>query len=334
MKQSIRQLLLLLVIVLCVATLGAQGVVEKPEIKVLILDMFEVGENKGDFAGEFQYFYEAYLDGSEVYELNDMPLKLYINDNGIAGCIVGMGKAQASASLTTILSDPRFDTSHTYIVVSGCSGMSPERGTLGDVVWADALVDYELGHGWQQSDSVAGYEGTFLRSEGYDRPGYIKLNKELAQWAYDLTVAVPLFDDPSAAAYRANYSESEANEKPAVRMGVSVTGDSYWHGNASSARADEVTAAYGAGTYMVTQMEDNGFGVAAMNHGLLERLLVCRDVVNFDQPYPGQTVRESLDASSGAFSIGMKNGFAVTSTVIDALVANWDTYKNQTPPLK
>ncbi|MFA7130009.1 MAG: purine nucleoside permease, partial [Sphaerochaeta sp.] len=122
--------------------------------------------------------------------------------------------------------------------------------------------------------------------------------------------------------------------KPAVRMGVSVTGDSYWHGSASSARADEVTAAYGAGTYMVTQMEDNGFGVAAMNHGLLERLLVCRDVVNFDQPYPGQTVRESLDASSGAFSIGMKNGFAVASTVIDALVSNWDTYKNQTPSSK
>ena len=331
MKRSVKGLLLVFLGILCVATLAAQPVAEKQEIKVLILNMFEVGENKGDYAGEFQHFYESYLDGAESYELSKMPLTLYVNDDGIAGCIAGMGKAQSASSLTAILTDARFDCSNTYILVSGCSGMNPERGTLGDVVWADELVDFELGHGWLESDKSSRADGTFLRSEGYDRPGYINLNKALAQWAYDLTSDIVLNDDKAAAAYRATYGPEEALEKPAVRMGVSVTGDSYWHGRASSARADEITAVYGAGTYMVTQMEDNAFGVVAMNYDLLDRLLVCRDVVNYDQPAPGQSVRESLDASSGAFSMGMKNGFAVSSVVVDEIVANWDTYKTRTP---
>jgi purine nucleoside permease len=43
-------------------------------------------------------------------------------------------------------------------------------------------------------------------------------------------------------------------------------------------------------------------------------------IVNYDQPYPGLSVLESVDASSGAFSIGMRNGFLVGSAVIDELV--------------
>ena len=46
-----------------------------------------------------------------------------------------------------------------------------------------------------------------------------------------------------------------------------------------------------------------------------------------------QTVLESIDASSGAFAIGMKNGFAVSRPIIDALVAGWDVYQKNTPAL-
>ncbi len=328
MKKLRSLALIAIVLVLAMTAVGAQPVTEKQPIKALVLSMFEVGKNTGDFAGEFQHIYEAYFDGADSYELNDMPLTLYVNKDGIAGAIAGMGKAQASASLTTILLDPRFDFSDAYIIISGCSGMSPERGTLGDVVIADELVDYDLGHAWKESDNPAGSENTFMRSEGYDRPGYIKLNSALVDWAFDLTKDVTLVDSEAAAKYRANYSATEALEKPAVQRGVSVTGDNYWHGKGSSAHADVVTAAYGAGTYMVTQMEDNAFGVAAMNEGKLDRLMVVRDVVNYDQPYPGQTVLESLNGSSGAFSMGMTNGYIVTSTIINELVGNWDKYKS------
>ena len=333
MKKLSRILVVTLVALSALFPLAAQPVTERQPIKVLVLGMFEVGENKGDFAGEFQHFYEHYFDGSPAYTLNEMPLTLYVNSDGVAGAIAGMGKAQASATLTTILRDSRFDFSDTYILISGCAGMSPERGTLGDVVIADALVDVELGHAWKESDNPAGSETTFMRSSGYDRAGYIPLNQDLARWAYELTRDVELLDDRAAATYRMNYGPLQAAMTPSVRMGVSVTGDNYWHGKGSSEHADVVTAAYGDGTYMVTQMEDNAFGVVALNEGKLDRLIVIRDVVNYDQPYSGQTVLESLDASSGAFAIGMKNGFAVSRPIIDALVAGWNVYQKNTPAL-
>ena len=83
-KRSIKRQLLRVFVFLCVATLSAQPVAEKQESKVLILNMFDVGEDKGDYAGEFHHFYEAYLAGAESYEQSKRPLALYANDNGVA----------------------------------------------------------------------------------------------------------------------------------------------------------------------------------------------------------------------------------------------------------
>ncbi|MEJ8839340.1 hypothetical protein [Ramlibacter sp. AN1133] len=33
-------------------------------------------------------------------------------------------------------------------VISGVAGTLPARGTIGEVVWATWLVDYDLGHRW------------------------------------------------------------------------------------------------------------------------------------------------------------------------------------------
>lgn len=324
---------LVLLLVLCsLGMVFAQGVNEKIPVKVLVIAMFEVGENAGDFAGEFQHWYEKYFDGATAYEVNGHINPLFVNADGVAGTVAGMGKANSASSTMAVLSDPRFDFSQTYILVSGCSGMSPERGTLGDAVWAYELVDYELGNGWQQSDRPVGVTDTFRVGSGYAEAGYIVLNAGLTNWAYDLSKNVELIDDPAAAKYRANYGSAYANLKPSVRYGISMTGDNYWHGPAGSARADEICAAYGTTyEYMVTQMEDNAVALAARRFGLLDRMLVCRDVVNFDQNYPGQTVLESLDASSGAFSIGMRNGFLAATVVVDELISNWEVYATTIP---
>ncbi|MFA7225950.1 MAG: purine nucleoside permease, partial [Sphaerochaetaceae bacterium] len=77
MRKIVRMVAVSVLLVLVLSPLAAQGVTEKQEIKVLVLGMFEVGENKGDFAGEFQHFYEEYLDGAPAYTLNEMPLPLY-----------------------------------------------------------------------------------------------------------------------------------------------------------------------------------------------------------------------------------------------------------------
>lgn len=294
---------------------------EPVKVKVLVMAMFEVGENTGDFAGEFQHWYEGYLMESKSFDVKGALYPLFVADSGVAGVVTGIGKAQAAATLTAVLKDPRFDFSDAYFLTSGCAGASPERSTLGSVVWCDSVVDYELGHSWEQSDGVSG-EPTFMVKDSLRDGGCIILNKALARKAYNLTESVKLSDDEKAVVYRALYPQEAANSAPSVQMGASVTADSYWHGQGCSEIADYICSQYDAGTYMVTQMEDSAFAAVLRNFGYLGRYLIVRDVVNFDRPHPGQTVKESLAASSGGFSAGMTNGFKVGSVVVDHILAN------------
>ncbi|MCF4151088.1 purine nucleoside permease [Dethiosulfovibrio sp. F2B] len=305
-------------VVLSAGTLYAD---EPVKIKALVMAMFEIGDYSGDFAGEFQHFYEGYLSDAVSYDVKGAPNPLFVAESGVAGAVVGEGKAQAASTLTAILSDPRFDFDGTYFITSGCAGASPERSTLGSVVICDAVVDYELGHGWKQSDCLPGTP-TFMAMDDFAEVGYISLNRELLKKAREACDEVELADCSEAKAYRALYPQKVANGVPSIQYGVSVTGDSYWHGRGSSVAADHVCAVYGAETYMVTQMEDSAFAAVLRNFGYLNRYLVIRDVVNFDRPHPGQTVRESLKASSGGFSIGMTNGYRVASAVLDHILAN------------
>ena len=79
-------------------------------IKVLLLPKFENGEMSGDFPGEAQYYYEAYTQGGDEYEIKGgMPgSKLYVKD-GVAIYVTGMGKVNTAMSLNSILLDPRFE---------------------------------------------------------------------------------------------------------------------------------------------------------------------------------------------------------------------------------
>lgn len=108
----------------CVAQPKEQGI----PVRVLILPKFEAGELTGDFPGEAQLFYEAYLAGGEVYEINGHPEpgKLYYKD-GVAMYLLGQGKVSAALNTTAVLSDPRFDFSDAYILPVGCGGFGIQR---------------------------------------------------------------------------------------------------------------------------------------------------------------------------------------------------------------
>ena len=312
---------------------------EPVPVKVLVLSMFEVGENSGDFAGEFQHWYEEYFNEASSYEVSGAPNPLFVNKDGVAGTVTGMGKARSGATLMAILKDPRFDFGKTYFIVSGCAGVAPERGTLGDVFICDWVVDYDLGHSWKESDAELEAQADsgatfFLLKDGYKDNGAIALNGELARWGLEIAKDVKLEDDPKAAEYRKFYSEETANAKPSLRTGTSVTADTYWHGKGSSRQAAAICEAYGASPYGVTQMEDNAFAIVLRALGYLDRYLVVRDVVNFDQPHPQQTILESLEASSGGFAIGMINGHRVGSAVTRHILENWNTWEKGVPVLQ
>ncbi|MCL2009834.1 MAG: purine nucleoside permease [Synergistaceae bacterium] len=328
-----RSAVLVLLLLAFWAALCAPASADPIPVKALVLAMFEIGENFGDTAGEFQHWYVEYFVDADSYDVQGAYSPLFVNKDGVAGTVTGMGKARSAATLMAILKDPRFDFSKTYFVVSGCSGVSPERGTLGDVFICDWVVDYDLGHSWKESDAED-KSRLFMLNDGFADNGSIQLNGDLAKWALSIVKGIGLEDSPGAVEYRKLYSEEAANSKPSVRTGTSMTGDNYWHGKGSSMQAFAICEAYGAPPYGVTQMEDNAFAIVLRSMGYLDRYLVVRDVVNFDQPHPGQTVIESLNATSDGFAIGMINGHRVGSAIVRHILANWPEWESGVPELK
>lgn len=319
---------------------------ERIPIKVLVFSMFEIGENRGDFAGEFQHWVEGFNLNQNKVQIKGAFGPVLYNDNGVAGTVIGVGKSKAAASVTAVLSDPRFDFSHTYFLSSGCAGTPPDVGTLGSVFWAPWVVDYDLAHRMSPSegDPVQQLECNSelyphqckLDAKGeqgvteYETYAY-KLNEKLWQWAYQLSKNVELADSQAAEEYRNRYAEKTARKDPFVGIGTTVTGDTYFHGPGLSEQAQEITDWYNAGTYSTTEMEDYAVALVLKRFGYLERYLNERDVVNFDQPYPGQTTQSSLEASSGGFSIGMKNAWKAGKPVVTYIVENWNTWKQEIP---
>ncbi|MDU0355245.1 purine nucleoside permease [Paraglaciecola aquimarina] len=231
------------------------------KVKVFIAGMFEIGENKGDKAGEFQHWYLKYFDGAVPIQVKGAAGPVFCNDKGICGSVLGMGKVASSASMQAILLHPAFDLSQSYFMLSGVGGTPPSKGTIADVSWGTWLVDYDLGHRWKPDEAIAG-EPTFMPRSGYETIRRYKLDQNLLQWALALSQAVKLKDSPSAQAYRTRYPDKNARRAPTITQGTHMTGDTFFHGPGLSAEAQYITELYHADDYVITEME-----AAAITYG-------------------------------------------------------------------
>ncbi|MFG3757167.1 hypothetical protein, partial [Klebsiella pneumoniae] len=137
------------------------------KVKVFVAAMFEIGNNTGDRAGEFQHWYERYWRASAPIAVKGALNPVYCNQDGVCGAVLGMGKVASSSSMQAILLNPQFDFSQAYYILSGVAGVPPSRGTIGEVVWATWLVDYDLGHRWA-ADEVKPGEPLFMPRKGYE----------------------------------------------------------------------------------------------------------------------------------------------------------------------
>src|SRR5580658_4435200 len=81
-------------------------------VKVVVVAMFERGEDTGDAPGEYQLWVEReHLDRifpSAGYH------HVRMNNDGVLGMLTGVGTAKAAASVMALGLDPRFDLSHAY----------------------------------------------------------------------------------------------------------------------------------------------------------------------------------------------------------------------------
>jgi purine nucleoside permease len=304
------------------------------KVKVFVAAMFEIGKNTGDRAGEFQHWYERYWTDSAPIEVSGALNPVYCNRDGVCGAVLGMGKVASSSSMQAILLNPQFDFSQAYYILSGVAGTPPARGTVGEVVWATWLVDFDLGHRWA-ADEVGPGEPLFMPRKGYEAIRCYRLNPALVAWAMRLSADMPLKDSDATKAYRMRYQEEAARRAPSVTTGTHMTGDTFFVGPGLSAQAQYIAKLYGADDYLITEMEGTGITqVIARLHGT-DRVMALRGAVNFDQGAPGETTLQHLDPipgpTAGGFDETVENIERVGSRVVDRIVADWPQWAAGVP---
>ncbi len=325
-----------LVIMLASAVFPAMTEQASPlPVKVLILPKFEVGEMAGDFPGEAQYYYEQYLSGGEEYEVPYTSSKLYWKD-GVALCVLEMGKVNAALSTMAILSDSRFDYSEAYILSTGCAGSAAGSTVMGDVFIVTAAVDYDLGHHADARDLADPNGITWFHDADFDSAAVVRLNPELTDKIYALVKDTPVETTEITRNFmRAAFDGADwAVRDPRVLRGTTVTSDNYWKGIHGHANARLMAETYQCpDPYALTEMEDIAVAHAAERMGMLDRLLIIRDSVNMDVFMLGATPEslwggaEALTLSSAEnveaadiFATAMKNNFDVGRIIIDRIL--------------
>lgn len=315
----------------------SQSQSEPISVKVFIGSMFEIGENTGDKAGEFQFWFERYFTDSTPIYVKGAASPVFCNHQGICGSVLGMGKVASSSSMQAIILNKQFDMEKSYFLITGVAGTPPSKGTIGDVSWGSWLVDYDLGHRWHPSEGELGAP-TFTPRKGYESIRRYQLNPHLLNWAVDLSRGVKLRDSDSAMQYRLRYPQAEARRKPAVSVGTHMTGDTFFHGPGLSAEAQYIAHLYGADDYVITEMEAAAIAQVLDRTSGTQRMMSLRGAVNFDQGHPSERTLDHLDPApgetAGGFEETLINISLVGSNVVDHIVTNWDLWQHEVPPLK
>jgi len=358
---SIKNVLVSLYVFFLVACAGTSTKNETSEliadapipVKVVIVTMFEIGEDEGDTAGEFQLWKER-LDLDTRFSFPNSHHDIFMNqDKGVMGIVTGMGTAKSTSAIMALGLDSRFDFSKTYWMVAGISGIDPEDASIGSAVWAEYLVDGDLAHeidprempkNWQH-----GYFPLFSepgdpfekKPEAHNGEMY-QLNSGLVNWAYELTKDVDLPDSEPLQEARKPYTQHpKALQKPSVLKGDQLAGMTFWHGEYLNAWANSWVDYWteGKGEFVTSAMEDTGTYLSLKYLSNIDkvdvnRLLVLRTGSNFTMQPPGKTAAENLMLENEGYAglqVSLESAYLVGKVVVDELLENWDTYKNNIP---
>ena len=318
---------------------------QKPiPIKVVVVAMFERGEDTGDVPGEYQLWVEReHLD-----QVIPMPASFHhvrVNKDGVLGMLTGVGTAKAAAAVMALGLDPRFDLSKAYWLVAGIGGGDPADVSLGSAVWADRVIDGDLAYEIDAREIPADWPTGMLplrKSTPYEQPmkreleGEIyTLNPELVGWAYRLTKDTALADDEKMRAARGRYTGfPNAMKPPFVTRGDTMSSSTFWHGTKMNEWANAWTRYFtgGTGNYMIAAMEDTGTMqsltlLSKAGKVDVRRVMVLRTVSNFDRQPPGTTAAENLKSmvagSYSAYLPSLEAAEKVGDRVVRYLVEHW-----------
>jgi purine nucleoside permease len=320
-------------------------------VKVVVVTMFERGEDTGDTPGEFQLWVEReHLD-----EILPMPAgyrHIRLNKDGVLGLVTGVGTAKAAASVMAVGLDPRFELSKAYWIVAGIGGGDPADVSLGSAVWADHVVDGDLSFEIDARQIPADWPTGYLplrKGAPYEPPAtnlygeVYTLNPALVGWAFRLTQDVALADSEALRKARARFPGfPNALKPPFVTRGDTLSASTFWHGSKMEDWANAWTSYYtgGKGNYMVAAMEDSGTlqaltFLSQAGRIDLQRILVLRTVSNYDREPPGMSAADSLkEMVSGNYSAylpALESAQIVGDKVVRDIVEHWPERRSSIP---
>src|SRR5882762_1686329 len=192
-------------------------------IKVVVVAMFERGEDTGDTPGEFQLWVEReHLD--QVLPLAAGYHHLRLNKDGVLGILTGVGTAKAAASVMAVGLDPRFDLTKAYWLIAGIGGGDPADVSLGSTVWANHVIDGDIAYEIDAREIPAIWPTGYVplrMSTPYEQPvrtqldgELYSLNQDLVGWAFALTRGMHLADSDLMRTSRARFAGFPNAEKP------------------------------------------------------------------------------------------------------------------------
>src|ERR1700752_376238 len=173
----------MIALISCVCVCSAQKAEAKPPIavKVVIVAMFERGEDTGDTPGEYQYWVEReHLD-----EIQPLPAGYHhvrMNKDGVLGLLTGVGTGKGAASVMALGLDPRFDLTKAYWVIAGIGGGDPADVSLGSAVWVDRVIDGDLAFEIDAREIPGNWSTGYVplrMSSPYEQPVRSELDGEL-----------------------------------------------------------------------------------------------------------------------------------------------------------
>jgi purine nucleoside permease len=312
-------------------------------VKVVVVTMFERGEDTGDTPGEFQLWVEReHLD--QILPLPSGYHHVRLNRDGVLGMVTGVGTAKAAASVMALGLDARFDLSKAYWIVAGIGGGDPADVSVGSAVWADHVIDGDLAFEIDARQIPESWPTGYLplrKAKPYEQPAddlygeMYTLNPELVGWAFGLTKDLPLADSDSLRKSRVRFAGfPNALKPPFVARGDTLSASTFWHGSKMDEWANAWTRYYtnGKGNYMVAAMEDSGTlqaltFLSQAGRVDLRRVLVLRTVSNYDREAPGvpaaESLQEMVSGNYSAYMPALEAAQIVGDKVVRDLVEHW-----------
>jgi purine nucleoside permease len=340
------------VALLAFAWVGVTGAAQPTpiEVKVVVVNMFEIGKDEGDTAGEFQLWKErqkltqrfAFAHTHDLY-FNPM--------TGVLGVVTGMGTTNSATAAMALGLDPRFDLSKAYWVIAGIAGIDPADASIGSAAWAEYLVDGDLAHEIDArempKDWVTGYFALDAKKpwDPQRPPSHgevLRLNPALTEWAYQLTKNVKLDDNDSLKKERAKFvGYPNAQKPPFVLKGDNLAAMTFWHGKLLNEWAEKWVKYWtdSKGNFVTSAMEDTGTFqaltyLAPTGKVNKDRVMVLRTGSNFTIQPPGGDAAEHLLAENAGYSglaSSVEAAYRVGAVVVDEIVKNWPKYQDKTP---